>query len=232
MIKKRQVVILLGPPGAGKGTQAELLSEKLNLSYIETSKILEERFEDAENGGYVEADGEKYFFKDEKNLWETGILCSPPFVTLLMKEKFQELFDEGKNLLLAGSPRTIPEGEQEVPFLEKLYGKQNIYVILIELSEGQTLHRNTNRRICELMRHPILFNKETSDLTICPLDGSKLVKRHGLDDPETIKVRLREYQERTVPLVEYFKNFGVRVSKVNGEQSVADVHKDILSALK
>ena len=55
------------------------------------------------------------------------------------------------------------------------------------------------------MRHSILFNKETENLTICPLDGSKLVKREGLDDPETIKVRLKQYKERTFPMVEYFE---------------------------
>jgi len=57
------------------------------------------------------------------------------------------------------------------------------------------------------MRHSILFNDETKDLTICPLDGSKLVKREGLDDPKTIKVRLKEYAERTYPIFDYFEKF-------------------------
>lgn len=226
-----RVIILIGPPGAGKGTQAELLSEKLNLSYVETSKILEERFRDAKREEYVEAEGVKYSLADEKKLWERGILCSPPFVVFLMKQEFQKLFDEGKSLLLAGSPRTLYEGEHEIPFLEKLYGKQNMQVILIELSAEQSRHRNTNRRICELMRHPTLFIKETENLTICPLDGSKLVKR-TLDDPNIIDTRLKEYQERTFPLVDYLRKEGLTVQRINGDQPVEGVFRDILKALE
>ncbi|GAG27647.1 unnamed protein product, partial [marine sediment metagenome] len=80
--------------------------------------------------------------------------------------------------------------------------------------------------------HPILYNKETENLKICPLDGSKLIRRKGLDDPEVIKVRLKEYKERTFPLIELFGKQGIEVNKINGEQSVSDVHKDILKAIK
>jgi adenylate kinase family enzyme len=69
----------MGPPGAGKGTQAELLSEKLNLFYLETAKLLEEKFWNAKEGESMEGiDGQEYELLDEKKLWETGILCSPP----------------------------------------------------------------------------------------------------------------------------------------------------------
>ena len=116
-----QVVILLGPPGAGKGTQAELLSEKLNLTYIETSKIGEEKIRNAKKDEYLQVDGKKYFFAEEKRLWESGKLWDPPFVTALMKEEFQRLHGEGKSLLLAGSPRTLYEAQNEIPSLEALY---------------------------------------------------------------------------------------------------------------
>jgi adenylate kinase family enzyme len=115
--------------------------------------------------------------------------------------------------------------------LQELYGKENIHIILLELSEEQTLWRNSHRRICELMRHPVLFTKETEQLTLCPFDGSKLLKREGLDDPETIKVRLKEYQERTFPLVECFGSHRYGVAKVNADQSVSEVFSDILKAL-
>ena len=82
------------------------------------------------------------------------------------------------------------------------------------------------------MRHSILFNKETEKLTLCPLDGSKLVKRKDLDDPETIKVRLEQYNQRTLPLFEYFKSSGLNVTKINGEGSVAKVHGEILKIIE
>ncbi len=226
-----QVVILIGPPGAGKGTQAELLSEKLNLYYFETSKLLEAKFANAEKGDFMEVGGVKYFFEDEKKLWETGILCSPPFVTAVVKEKLQEIFKEGKSLLFAGSPRTLYEGKEEMPFLAKLYGKINIHIILLDLTEDQSIYRNSHRRICELMRHPVLYSPETAALTMCPLDGSTLVAREGLDDAQTIKVRLREYRERTFPLIAYFQEQGFKVYEINADQTVAKVFFDILSEL-
>lgn len=227
-VSNRNVVILIGPPGAGKGTQAELLSEKLNLSYIETAKLLEAKFWNAREDESIEGvDGNAYNLLAEKNLWATGILCSPPFVTAVINEKFRELHKDGKNLLLAGSPRTVYEGEKELPVLEELYGKENIHIILLELSQEQTLYRNSHRRICELMRHPVLYTKETESLTICPLDGSKLLRREGLDDPETIKVRIKEYQERTFPVIAYFEQSGFDVKRVNGDQSVSQVFEDI-----
>ena len=227
---KKQVIILFGPPGAGKGTQAELLADRLSLYYFETSKILEEKFKEP-NKKAINIKGKKYSVLKEKELWEAGILCSPPFVAYLVREKIKELFKLGKNLVLAGSPRTLYEGKEVMPLIKKLYGTENIKVILIEIDPKETLFRNTHRRICELMRHPILYNEETKNLNICPIDGSRLIKREGLDDPETIRTRLKEYKERTFPLMDYFKKEGIEVKKINGEQPVAGVFKDILRVI-
>ncbi|HOK00397.1 MAG TPA: nucleoside monophosphate kinase [Candidatus Pacearchaeota archaeon] len=232
----KQVIILFGPPGAGKGTQAELLSDKLNLYYFETSKILEEKFKEIEENKKTKKEvilkNKKYNILDEKKLWKEGKLCTPLFVAYLVKEKIKELNKEGKNLILAGSPRTLEEAKEIIPLLKKLYGKNNIKVFFIEISPEQTIFRNSNRKICELFRHPILYNKETKKLTMCPLDGSKLIRREGLDDIESIKIRLKEYQERTFPLIEYFKKEKLWMKKINGEQSVADVYYDIVNSLK
>jgi adenylate kinase len=232
MKKNRLVIIILGPPGAGKGTQAGLLAEKLNLYYFETSKVLEEKFQEIKTEKeFVQIKGKKYYLSKEKELWEKGALCSPPFVTYLVKKKIKNLYRAGKNLVLAGSPRTLYEGKEITPLLKKLYGKENIKLILITLSAKESIFRNSHRRICQLMRHPILYNKETKDLKHCPLDGSKLIKRE-LDKPEIIKIRLKEYKNRTFPLVGYFKKQGIGVKKVNGEQSVAEVFEDTLRAIK
>ena len=228
----KKIIILLGPPGSGKGTQATLLAEKLDLYYFETSNIIETAIRSHQADEYVEIDGQKYTFGREKELWEKGILCSPPFVVHLVERKINELFESGKGIIFAGSPRTMHEGEKIIPQIETLYGKKNIIVILLELSPEQTVFRNSNRKICELMRHPILYTEETKNLEHCPLDGSKLLRRAGLDDAETIKVRIREYEERTFPLVEFFGKVGLKVEKVNGEQSVEGVYKDILKVLE
>jgi len=228
----KQVVIFIGPPGAGKGTQSNLLADKLSLYYLETSKILEEKFKEGNKGKFIKVGDKKYFFEKEKKLWGEGILCSPPFVSYLIKDKIKEIFKMGESMVLAGSPRTLYEGKEIMPFLEKLYGKENIKVVLIKLSAEESIFRNSHRRICELMRHPIIYNEETVGLTKCPLDSSRLARREGLDDPETIKVRLKEYRERTYPLIDYFKKRGLKVKEVSGSGSVAEVFGEILKVIK
>ncbi len=233
----KRVIILFGPPGAGKGTQSELLSEKMGLYLFETSKMLEREFKRAENLSedsserWVEYDNQKFDVLNEKEIWKRGELCSPPWVTYLCIREFTRLHEEGDNLIIAGSPRTVYEAEKEMPILEQLYGKENIKIALIEITAETTVFRNTHRKICELMRHSILFNDETKVLTMCPLDGSNLVNRKDLDDPETIKTRLEQYKDRTLPLFEFFQKEGFDVHKINGEGSVAKVHGEILKAI-
>ena len=236
----RKAIIFLGPPGSGKGTQAELLAEKLNLYYFDTSKTLEEKFNTgrratrykAKESGFVKAGGKKYFLKDERKFWQTGKLCSPPFVVQVVAEKIKELYEKGKNLVLAGSPRTLYEAEKLAPLLKKLYGPKNIQVILLEISPEETIFRNSHRKLCELMRHPIVFSKETQKLTRCPLDGSRLVRRKGLDDVESIKVRLKEYKEKTYPVLQYFKKEKLAVSCINGSPPPAVVFEKVLQNVK
>jgi len=80
------------------------------------------------------------------------------------------------------------------------------------------------------MRHSILYSKETAKLKFCPLDGSKLIRRED-SKPEVIKSKLNEFKERTLPVVDYLKEQGVKIKEINGEQSVADVFQDIFKAL-
>lgn len=228
--KDRLVAILLGPPGAGKGTQAILLADKLGLYYFETSKIIEENIKEAKEGDFVEVEGKKFPLLKEKENWEKGDISSPPLVVFWIKNKIERLATLGENLVMAGSPRSLYEGKELLPLFKKLYGPENIKVILMELSVKESIFRNSHRRICALMRHPILYNEETKNLKNCPLDGSKLMKR-ALDKPEIIEKRFRVYQKKTLPLVDFFEKEGLKVKKVNGEQSVAKVFKDILEVL-
>jgi len=230
--KSKLVVIVMGPPGSGKGTQAELLAERLNLYYLETSKVLEANIMKAKKGDYVIAEGKKYSLLEEKRSWESGKLVSPILTAFWMREKIKTLAKKNQNLVLAGSPRSLDEGKRIMPLLKRLYGFKNIKIILLEITPEETIFRNSHRRICELMRHPILYSRETIKLSRCPLDGSKLLKRGKLDKPETIKVRLKEYKERTFPLIDYFKKESLKVIKINGSPPPAVVFESILRTIK
>jgi adenylate kinase len=228
---KHAVIIIIGAPGSGKGTQSALLAERLSFYHIETSKLLEEAFENAKKSDFLFIEGKKIFLDDEKKLWQTGVLCTPQFANYLVKKRVKEVHEEGENLILSGSPRTLYDGEKLMPLLKDLYGLKNVKVILLKIKPEETLFRNSHRRICALMRHPILYSEDNLNLKYCPLDGSELIKREGLDDLASIEVRLNEYRERTMPLVDYFKKEGISVKVINGSLSPSQVFSNILKAL-
>jgi adenylate kinase len=221
----------MGAPGSGKGTQATLVSETLNLYYLETSRLLEEKFNQVKKTEVVKIGGTKYSLVEEKKRWQTGLLNSSPWVSFLMNKKMTELAREGRGVVLAGAPRDLEQGKAQMPFFEKLYGKKNIKIVFLEISAKESIFRNSRRKLCELFRHPILYSQENARLKHCPLDGSKLMKRKGLDNPETIKTRLKVYREQTLPLYRYFKTRKLMVKKVNGMPAPAIVFKNILRAL-
>lgn len=231
-LSKLKVIFVFGPPGAGKGTQAELLADRLNLYYLESAKVIESNIMQAKHGDFEISNGKKYSLAKEKELWAKGILNTPEVVTVWFQRKIRELAAENKSLVMTGFARTIYEAEKIIPLLKELYGVKNIKIILITLSVKESIFRNSHRRICELMRYPVLYSKETTGLKYCSLDGSKLIKRKGLDDPETIKVRLKEYERRTMPVLQYVKKEGLKIKKVDGEQSVVEVFNDILKVLR
>ena len=224
------VIIVLGPPGSGKATQAELLAETLNLYHLETSEIIEKNFAIAKEGSFVKIGGKKYFISEEKKLRESGKWMSPPLIAFWVKNQIKVLSRERKGIIFSGSPKTLYEAKAITPLLKKLYGISNITLILIKQSPEVSIWRNSRRKICELMRHSILYTEETAKLKFCPLDGSKLIRRED-SKPEVIKSKLNEFKERTLPVVDYLREQGIKIKEINGEQSVADVFRDLLKVL-
>jgi len=226
-----KAIIVLGPPGSGKGTQAELLAGKFGYFQWETSSIIGKIISQAKKGDFVAIKGKKYYFSEQAKLREKGFLWDSDFVVHLTGKKIEEIAKEGKGIVLSGSPRTLDEGKFLIPFLKKLYGSKNVMVVFLKLTPKETIWRNVHRRECELATHSILYTAETSKLTKCPLDGSRLVRRKD-DKAETIKLRLEEFEKKTAPLLDLFKTQKVKLSIIKGEQPVADVFKDILKSLK
>lgn len=213
------VVFLIAPIGAGKGTQADVLVKRFGFFHVETSKLIEERFNDPD-------------MAERKKQWESGALIDPAWVTQLVIEEVKKLIKAGQKLVFSSSPRTLLEAEQEMPVFEELFGKNAILIFNILLSEQESIKRNSGRRICEKNRHPIPNFPETKNLTVCPEDGSLLIGRGKLDEPQTIKIRYQEYLTRTEPILKYLKERGHEVVSINGEQPIADVSRDILKHLE
>jgi adenylate kinase len=191
---------------------------------------LEEKFKNAKSGEAVKIGGKEYLISDELEKRRQGVLCSVEFTAHLMNKRIGEIHGLGKSLILSGSPRSLPEAEIEMPFLEELYGKENIHVLFLDLPQEQTIFRNSNRRICELMRHSILYIPENANLKRCPLDGSRLIHR-DLDNVETIKRRLEEYEQTAAPLEDYYRKNNYNLKKIDANQYVENVFDNIIGAL-
>lgn len=215
----KQLVIFIAPPGASKGTQADLLAKKFGFYHLETSKIIEEKFKNA--------DPQDQKIQEEKKRWLAGELTDPRLVVDWFAEKISSLVGESKSLVLSGSLRTLYETKELLPILNELVGKDSIKIFYITLSEEESVKRNTGRRICEKNRHPIPNFPEYQNLTVCPQDGSPLITR-GLDKPEIIRERFRVYKAETEPVLDYLRQQGYKVIEINGEQPIEKVFEDIL----
>lgn len=230
-MKKNKLVILIGPPGSGKGSQALLLADKKRMHHLEVSKVLEKRFLFAKPEDVVKIEGEEYQLKEQERRWREGLLCEDAFVAKIVEENIGKLKDETEPILLDGYPRTKAQASLALPFLLSLYRKEGIFVIYLDVGEEESLKRNAGRRVCSLMRHSVINIEETKNLTVCPVDGSSLEKRI-MDDPEKIKVRLKKFREETVPAIEYIREQRIKVAKIDGMGSISDVFFRVLKEVE
>ncbi len=230
-MKKNKLVILIGSPGSGKGTQALLLAGQKKMIHLEASKLLEKKFADIIEDQIVSVEGKNYSLLEQKKLWRDGHLCEDGFVAYVVKEGVGKIKKGVEIILLDGYPRTIRQAKLAIPFLFSFYDSSDILVLSLEVSKEESIKRNSKRRVCSLMRHSIIDHKETRGLTICPIDGSLLEKR-VLDNKETIKVRLQVFKEITAPVVDYFQKEGMLVARIDGSGTISDVYERVLLKLQ
>ncbi len=206
-------LILLGAPGAGKGTQAELLVKKLSIPAISTGNTLREAMS---NGSEL---GMKI-----KRIMDEGSLV-PDDIVLDIVEQRLAADDCVNGFILDGVPRTLSQAEA----LEAR-GIHIDHVISIEIDDDVIEGRMTGRRVCSKCgaSYHIVANPPRS-LGICDLCGGELVTRKD-DAAETVHHRLQVYHDQTEVLKDFYAAHGT-LSLVNGDQSIADAHEDILKAI-
>lgn len=208
-------LILLGAPGAGKGTQAEFISEKYNIPTISTGNIIRAALKNATEMGLV-----------AKSYIDAGELVPDNVVIGIVKERLSE--DDCKNgFILDGFPRTIPQAQA----LDEMdFGVDT--VLSLEVSDDEIVKRMSGRRVCEKcgQSYHILFKKPQVEDT-CNACGGKLVIRND-DKPETVQNRLNVYHEQTEPLKDYYKNKGILVSVDGGKTTVEETTKRVFETLE
>ena len=222
---RKIAVILYGPPGGGKGTQANLLASELGLIHFDTGKFFEQVVHDP-------ARQKDKVVVRERKLFDTGILMTPSFVLTEVVRATKEIARADWGIVYSGSPRTLFEAHGLLPVLEKLYGKKNIFVVGLKVDPRDSIRRNSKRLLCSVCRAPLLTKYYPSkNPKHCPVCAGPLYKR-TLDNPETIKVRLRQYEERTIPIFEFMKKRGYRIFPVNGKFPPYKIFRSIYGHIK
>jgi adenylate kinase len=211
-------IILLGPPGAGKGTQAEILTESTKLVRISSGDLFRENIQNQTKLGRL---AKSYIDKGE---------LVPDDVTIAMIRDRISRVDCEAGAILDGFPRTPPQADELEKMLAEFGGQVNT-VLYITAAESILIERISGRWSCRAHGH--IYHQEFNmpkQAGICDYDGSELYHRDD-DTAETVAIRIGVYLEQTMPLVEYYRKRG-KLIEVNGAQAVEQVTKDLLAALK
>lgn len=211
-------IVLLGPPGVGKGTQAKILAETLGIPHVSSGDLFRENIKNQTELGQL---AQSFMNKGE---------LVPDDVTIGMIRARLSLPDCQQGALLDGFPRTIPQAEALEKLLAEFGGRVN-HVPYITADESVLIARLTGRWTCRAHGH-IFHEKNNPPKTpgICDLDGSELYQRDD-DKNETVVRRIQVYFTQTAPLVEYYRKQG-RLSEINGAQPIESVTADLMAALK
>ncbi len=203
-------VILLGAPGAGKGTQAVRIAAAMNIPHISTGDIFRKNIKEKTPVGLK-----------AKSYIDRGQLVPDEVVVEIVQQRIDE--DDCKNgFLLDGFPRTIAQAEA----LDRLTNIDN--VINLEVDLDKLVDRITGRRVCEKCGESYHVSTKKDD--ICEKCGGKLIQRAD-DTEETVKSRLNVYKNETAPLINFYKKQGV-LKNVDGMKSIEEVFEEISKALK
>jgi adenylate kinase len=220
-ISDKLVIILLGPPGSGKGTQAKLLAKKFGLQYIGSGDVLRAR---QKVGDFT---GKKLI-----KVMGRGELA-PSFVIIkILGDELEKLKKQPKikGFVLDGWTRIIHEAILADEALNWYEWDENVKVLLINISRKESFNRLTKRRQCKKCGRLIPWLGEFKKLKKCDKCGGSLITRPD-DKIKVIKKRLEEYKKETIPAINYYKKQG-KLIEINGEQPIEKVFQDILKTLK
>ena len=220
-------IILYGPPGSGKGTQANLLASKTSLMHFDTGRFLEAVVHDP-------ARRKEKLIQKERKLFDSGMLMTPSFVLREAKRETSRIARAGAGIIFTGSPRTEYEARGLFPLLRKLYSKKKIFIFELRVPDAVSITRNGSRMICKVCGYTLLaafYPKTRRPAKHCPVCGGLFYKR-TLDTQSVIKVRLKEYRERTIPVFTLAKKMGFRVVTINATLPPYRVYRNIHAFLK
>ncbi len=209
-----KTIIFLGPPGAGKGTQSQLLKERDSFIQISTGDLLREAVKNQTLLGLK-----------AKEYMNEGKLVPDELIISLIEEKLKEY--EESNIIFDGFPRTIPQAESLNKLL-KDFNKGINAVILFKIEDEEVIKRLSGRRVCPNCGavYHIIYNPPKNN-EVCDKCGTKLIQRDD-DKEEVIKKRLEVYHQQTKPLIDYYKD---KILEIDATDEPENVYKKIINVI-
>ena len=209
------IVVLLGPPGAGKGTQGEIVAQRLGIPRIATGDVLRAAVRDGTEQGLA-----------AKAYMDRGDLVPDSVILGIMKEVMSSPSTE-KGAVLDGVVRTVPQAEGLTQMLAEL-GKKVDKFLLFDVPEDELVNRLGGRVVCENCQTPY---KGLEPGSTCEKCGGKLVRRKD-DEPESIRNRLKVYQAQTEPVIEWTKQKKMDLVKIDATGDIAEITERTMKALE
>jgi adenylate kinase len=210
-------VIIIGPPGSGKGTQAMRVAERLDLKHLSTGDLLREAVADGTGLG-----------KKAEEYMKAGLLVPDEIMLGLIREQLDVL--ESTGWMLDGFPRTLPQAEALAELLEEK-GLSIDMVLLVDVDSEEIVGRLTSRRVCGDCK--AVYNLSMlpeGDESACEKCGGKLITRPD-DREETVRRRLKVYEEQTTPVLEFYRK-SVGVTEVAGTGDIDEITAEIVRLMR
>ena len=212
----KNVFVILGPPGSGKGTQSELLAKKLGYHRIVIGDLRREFIK----GNSLEA-------IEDRQRYDKGIPGPDDLIGRLFKAEMQRLGDT-EGIVLDTFPLSMGQAKILDEVLAEL-GIKNLKVLFLNVDKEKVIKRIEGRKICSQCKRTYLSKDKGYDENICPVCGGKLIVRRD-DDPAVAALRFDEYEKRNKDIKEFYLQKGVLI-EVSGDQPIEDVHKEIVKNL-
>lgn len=216
MAELPKVIYVMGPPGAGKGTQAELIAQELGYHRFSTGDAFRAIIRKDTPLG-----------KKIKEIVEGGLLCPPELAAEVVIDAIKKFLGDGHGLIFDGTPRTVKEAEMVDEFFAKNgYGRP--LAIHLSVTKETMIERNSKRRFCLDIEGDFPINHE-EDTKRCEELGGRVGKRAD-DAPEKFEVRWTQFLENTKPVIEKYKKEGI-LSEVDGKKTIEEVHQEVVEVI-